>query len=467
MGHIVNPLSIRLGHSTTWQDFWQVKSNFYPEVLHNVLELKRYVSHFFRGVFFERGGFLFSHSNILLSYNSYNVYIYGYDGKTEEWIELLLAKLRKNFGKVHLKSRKFLAKKRRLNFKVHSWLTVERYKHEYLLVRKMLLFIVLGLEWSKFFNKKRKFKNFYSKIKVWFRCYLYFTRVFIYYDRLASSFFFNFLSKFRFLKNFFKSKRKLRFNSLNTFRKTRKNYSKRKKLSFKSNNRVIENFFKGLKRKNNKNIMHIYTFQVLFFVFHIINKLFKLRSSLTNKKTLSSHFRSTLSYNRLFIYWVFDKIFYKVMRFYWLLFHQSSFFQAFNEYLSWVTRKLTYLPSKFFFFGLTNNTVTATMLSWYLIRKLEQRFSLFEIFKPVSRELKLLIKRYNVLHGFKLQFKGRLTRRDRSRRIWMSGGRVPLQSAGALIDYSYTRSQLKNGSCGVKVFLYRVSNFKKCTYRIV
>lgn len=49
----------------------------------------------------------------------------------------------------------------------------------------------------------------------------------------------------------------------------------------------------------------------------------------------------------------------------------------------------------------------------------------------------------------------------------MSGGRVPLQSAGALIDYSYTRSQLKNGSCGVKVFLYRVSNFKKCTYRIV
>jgi hypothetical protein len=85
-------------------------------------------------------------------------------------------------------------------------------------------------------------------------------------------------------------------------RKIKISSSVKKELIFRPSKNLIENSFKGLQRKNNKNVLHVYSFQVLFFVFHIINKLFKLRSNLTKKNTLSMHFRNTLSYNRLFIY---------------------------------------------------------------------------------------------------------------------------------------------------------------------
>lgn len=101
-----------------------------------------------------------------------------------------------------------------------------------------------------------------------------------------------------------------------------------------------------------------------------------------------------------------------------------------------------------------------------MIRKLEQRFTIKELFKPISRELRLLIKRYRVLNGFKLQFKGRLNRRDRSRAVINWGGKLPLGSSGVPIDYSYTRTQLRNGSCGVKVWLYKTPKMNSFAYII-
>lgn len=52
------------------------------------------------------------------------------------------------------------------------------------------------------------------------------------------------------------------------------------------------------------------------------------------------------------------------------------------------------MPLNLHFLGLENDTVTAKMLSWFIIRKLEQKHDLKHIFRPITKELKLLIKRY-------------------------------------------------------------------------
>lgn len=76
---------------------------------------------------------------------------------------------------------------------------------------------------------------------------------------------------------------------------------------------------------------------------------------------------------------------------------------------------LGFLDTKLEFFGIDNNAVSASFLSRYIARKIEMRFQIRELFNPVGKELKLLIKHSSTLLGYKLQFVGRLTRRGKVR----------------------------------------------------
>jgi len=61
MGHLINPIAYRLGHSRSWEDSWFVKNVYYPEFLHSMLKIRNYIYYFWTTYFMEKKGILFSH----------------------------------------------------------------------------------------------------------------------------------------------------------------------------------------------------------------------------------------------------------------------------------------------------------------------------------------------------------------------------------------------------------------------
>jgi len=117
--------------------------------------------------------------------------------------------------------------------------------------------------------------------------------------------------------------------------------------------------------------------------------------------------------------------------------------------------KISLYPIELDFFGFDNDWVTAPFVAFYLSRKFEQDFKIKELFKPIGRDLRRIITKTPFLLGYKLQFVGRLTRRDRLRTSWVMGGRVPLSTMSANVEYGRDFGVLRNGVCSVKVWLYR------------
>lgn len=102
-------------------------------------------------------------------------------------------------------------------------------------------------------------------------------------------------------------------------------------------------------------------------------------------------------------------------RVYLLRFRQSKFFNLFHYVATHFCNFITVLPLRIELFGLDNDVISAAFLARYVARKIEMRFQIKELFTPIKRELKFLIKNSSYLLGYKIQFTGRLTRRGKVR----------------------------------------------------
>lgn len=80
--------------------------------------------------------------------------------------------------------------------------------------------------------------------------------------------------------------------------------------------------------------------------------------------------------------------------------------------------------------------------------QLERRLSFRRVLRSISRQL----VKANV-EGFKVKVSGRLGGVERARSLCISGGRVPLQTLGADITYSFQEALTKYGIIGVKVWI--------------
>jgi len=81
MGHIINPIAFRLGHSRSWENIWYIKNIYYPEFLHNILNVRNFIYYFFKKKIILKIGLFFSHFNIF-KYNKFyivKIYIYNLD----------------------------------------------------------------------------------------------------------------------------------------------------------------------------------------------------------------------------------------------------------------------------------------------------------------------------------------------------------------------------------------------------
>jgi len=65
MGHLINPIAFRLGHSRSWEDFWFVKNLYYPEFIHSILKLRNYIYYYFKKKKILKAGYGLCKFNIL------------------------------------------------------------------------------------------------------------------------------------------------------------------------------------------------------------------------------------------------------------------------------------------------------------------------------------------------------------------------------------------------------------------
>jgi hypothetical protein len=104
-----------------------------------------------------------------------------------------------------------------------------------------------------------------------------------------------------------------------------------------------------------------------------------------------------------------------IFRIYLINFRQRIFFKIYFFILKPLVQRIFSLPVLLEFYGIDNDLITSYFLSRFLTRKIEMNFSLKELFKPISKELKIVKYTTFFIKGFKLQFLGRIKRKDRAR----------------------------------------------------
>lgn len=116
-----------------------------------------------------------------------------------------------------------------------------------------------------------------------------------------------------------------------------------------------------------------------------------------------------------------------------------------------MVKRVGFISLNMIYVGIDNTLVNATFLSKYIARKLEMKFRINELLYPVGKELISLIRKKEHLLGYKIQFVGRLTRRDRVRVTWVMGGTLPLTDTASFIEHSTYVGILRNGVCCLRI----------------
>lgn len=79
MGHIINPIGMRLGWFLNWTDIYFVEKSLYPLYLHLIFRIRFYLIYFFRLRIIERKGYFYSHFEIIRKNCFLFVNIFLYD----------------------------------------------------------------------------------------------------------------------------------------------------------------------------------------------------------------------------------------------------------------------------------------------------------------------------------------------------------------------------------------------------
>lgn len=83
MGHLINPVAVRVGWLSSWSDSWFSEYIYYPEYLHAIFRIRFFLIYFFSSKVIEKIGYFYSHFEIVLKYNYLYVRVFFYDGQVE------------------------------------------------------------------------------------------------------------------------------------------------------------------------------------------------------------------------------------------------------------------------------------------------------------------------------------------------------------------------------------------------
>lgn len=122
MGHLINPISLRIGHFNYWEDFWYQKSIYYSEFLHATLKIKYFLIYYFSSKKIENLGFTYSHFELIKRWKNLYIRCYIYYGNMEEILNDFYSE---SFNFLSRKSKENLniSKYTKKNDELPSWFT--------------------------------------------------------------------------------------------------------------------------------------------------------------------------------------------------------------------------------------------------------------------------------------------------------------------------------------------------------
>jgi ribosomal protein S3 len=130
------------------------------------------------------------------------------------------------------------------------------------------------------------------------------------------------------------------------------------------------------------------------------------------------------------------------------------------ENLKTLIQRNKYINLKLSYFGLTNVTPTAAMLANYINKKLYQKYTIFEILKPLVVDLATNF----TIDGFKVSCAGRLSKKQRASLFVQKMKKVPTNTFDSFIDYATTIVRFRHGICGLKIWITRKKTYKSFEY---
>lgn len=299
MGHLVNPIAMRIGWFRNWVDTYFVEFKYYPEFLHSLLRLRLYLIYFLGLKKFDKFGCFYSHFEFIKKMHILYTNIYIYVGKVEAFME--------SFDAVLDASRRILNKRSKVNV-------------------------------------SREVVDFYMMLLV-----------------------FRFISRFSLSTIFFK--------------KSAHSVYKLIYLITKYNDFGVLNWLKKNVRKKNVRSSFVWRFYFFFNLFKNFKQI-----------TLGTSVRTNVSSKNLIRNVFFGFIWYK---FYFSVFVGISFFLSYLfEYISMFNQVLVN------FYAISNNSVTANFLARYMAKRFRQHYSLKELFNPLKRELRYVIRDYRAVSAY-------------------------------------------------------------------
>ena len=131
-----------------------------------------------------------------------------------------------------------------------------------------------------------------------------------------------------------------------------------------------------------------------------------------------------------------------------------------NKFTNFYLSKLLFNNEKYYFniYNLNFLSVTTEIISTYIAARLQQRYTLNWVLRPVLKDLAKKMKK-NIFLGYKIVCSGRFTRKQIATYMWMKKGSLQFNTFTNLIRYSESSVKLKYGLCGIKVWLgYGLNN---------
>lgn len=434
MGHIVNPVSYRLGASRCWNSVWPNDMSFpmsYSVLMKSDWDLFLFFKRFFDLKLIMQSGYIFSHVKVIRDGSKIFCIVYFYDGgsleRSDNMKQILMSRTSQLFS---IRNMFFIS--------LYSFLKLYQWNVSHTKLLRNFKFSLL----FNFFYRRQKFLKFKKYLRSYFlnslnsgvnsffdffvvldplKCWDF---VNISFEHLNFSDFSVFLLKFKtFINSLFDHEYLTKVSLINIF----------------SNICFFFLKFNFLK----KNFKSIFNQKLSRFFLLLRWKMFKRGVVVAKMMRCGYHF---LSFSRYFLHYFADNFF-----FYFRI--KTRLTHSIRKIISFTDTKNKKDLSKFKIVlkKLEVSEVNAAIMSKYIAIRLRQRFQLKEALMPMLRHL----SNNEYVRGFRIVCAGRFTRKEIALYDLRTYSSVPFSGVTSKLDFSLSEVVLKYSICGIKVWLHR------------
>lgn len=440
MGHLVNPVSYRIGVSKCWNSVWAHNLSYsmsHSSLIRSDYDIFLFFRRFFELKLLSQGGYIFSHVKVIRDRLNLSCVVYFYDGGSLERSDNMRhIVLSGDFQIFILRNVFFLSLSSFLrlyqwNFNGFSLLRNFKFSFLFNYFARKKRFLRLRVKVRSFFYRKL-FLLYLESLKVTFGLFgFYLLNSFYYNDKMLSD---NFELLFN-LNYFYGNSHFFGLNFI-FFRCVFVKFFESFCNDFLFFYEIVYEFFKLFDFCFQFRKIHMKEIFSLIFILRW-KMILKMQLSTRMVKGALEHF----AFNRYFLYYFGDLFFFSTRM-------ESRLKIALNTVFKNLVGSKNF---RIYLKKLEVTELTAAVISKYLAVRLRQRFQLKEALLPMLRHLSNTF----FVRGFRVVCAGRFTRKEIALYDLRTYSSVPFSGATSRLDFSLAEVVLKYSICGIKVWLHK------------